>query len=248
MPWIRLAFLLSLSLSCSLAQEDTGKPLTLNQVLERMAERNAANAATLGQYTCVRRYGLLNHRFHKTAEITVRMTYNDPGRKTFEILNEKGLAIIRQRVLRRMIDAEEEASRDGMRTMTQITPRNYNFQLIGMETRQGRPSYVLSATPKSANKFLIQGRIWVDAEDFSIVHLEGAPAQNPSSIIRNTAVVHQYAKVRSYWLPLSNRSHSDSFLFGRTDVSIDYWDYKIVENPNRAVPASARLPLPAGRS
>lgn len=230
MRFVAFLVLLSQALPVGAATENGAVGnLTLDQVLTRMRETNSINSAALARYTCLRRYTLKNHRFHKAAELTVLMTYSAPGHKTFEVLNEQGSSIIRQRVLRRMFEAEEEASRDDLRPHTQITPENYNFRLVGTEMRHGRGSYVLDVAPKSNNKFLIRGRVWVDSQDFAIVHLEGAPAQNPSAVIRNTAVVHQYAKYAPFWLPLSNRSHSDSFLFGRTDVAIDYWNYEITE-------------------
>ncbi|HYL35712.1 MAG TPA: hypothetical protein VEV17_07360 [Bryobacteraceae bacterium] len=204
---------------------DVAPPLTLRQVLERMEEQDQLRSVSLARYTCVRRYFLDNHRFHVTAELTARMTYCYPGRKRFEVLSERGPSIIRQRVLRRMLEAEAEASRDDVREHTRITPLNYEFQLLGVEIQQDRPSYVLKATPRSRNKFSLRGRIWVDSEDFAIVRVEAAPAQNPSALIRNTHVVQQYEKLGLVWLPLFNHSETDSFLFGRTEVTIDSRDY-----------------------
>ncbi len=41
--------------------------------------------------------------------------------------------------------------------------------------------HVLEVVPKTPNRFLIRGRIWVDAEDYAITGIEGTPARNPSS-------------------------------------------------------------------
>jgi len=194
-----------------------------------MEERGQARSALLAHYVCLRRYASTNRRFHKTAELSVRMTCTDPGHKTFEVLSERWLSIIRQRVLRRMLEAEEEASRDGIRENAQITPRNYDFRLAGSEMLQGRPAYVLEVNPKTASKFPIRGRIWVDREDFAIVRVDAAPALCPSAWIHNVHVVQQYAKVGPAWLPLYNHSSSDSFFFGHTDVAIDSSDYQITE-------------------
>lgn len=202
---------------------------TLEQVLNQMTERERKRTAELAQYTCLRHYTLNNLRFHKQAEVTVRMTYRQPGRKTFEILSEKGPSIIRERVLHKMFEAEAEASADNIRPDTQINPRNYDFQLQGIEDWQGRPAYVLKANPRRINKFMMQGRIWVDAEDFAIVRVEATPAKNPSVLIRNTTVDQQYAKHGDFWLPVSNRSETDSMLFGRTEVLVTSTDYAVTE-------------------
>lgn len=209
---------------------DVTQPLTLQQVLQRMDEQDQLRSASLARYTCMRRYLLDNHRFHATAELSVRMTYSYPGHKGFEVLSERGPSIIRRRVLRRMLEAEAEASRDDVREHARITPLNYDFQLLRIEARQGRPCYVLEVTPKVRNKFSMRGTIWVDSEDFAIVRVEGVPAQNPSALIRNTHVVQQYERLGRIWLPLFNHSETDSFIFGRTEVTIDSWNYEFPPN------------------
>jgi len=209
---------------------DEAQPLTLQQLLKQMGEQDRARTAILAHYTCTRRYALDNHRFHVKAELSVRMTYNYPGHKEFQVVAEHGSSIIRQRVLRRMLEAEEEASRDDVRESTRITPRNYDFQLLGIQVQQGRPAYVLEARPKAINKFSLRGKIWVDRQDFAIVRVEAAPALNPSALIRDTRVVQQNAKFGRFWLPVSNRSETGSFVFGRTRVTIDSWDYEITQN------------------
>ncbi|MFN7998126.1 MAG: hypothetical protein U0Q18_31180 [Bryobacteraceae bacterium] len=201
-----------------------------------MDERSQIRAASLARYTCLRRYQLKNQRFHQTAELSVRMTYTAPGHKTFEVLSEHGLSVIRQKVLRRMLEAEEEASRDDERARSQITARNYDFELLRSEMWDGRLTYVLKATPKAVSKFLLRGRIWVDSEDFAILRVEATPAQRPSALIHNINVVQQYQKIGASWLPLYNRSMSDSFWFGHTDVSIDSSDYQ-VSQPQQELPA-----------
>jgi len=155
--------------------------LTAQQVLAQMEQRGQARSALLARYVCLRRYALTNRRFHKTAELSVRMTYTYPGHKAFEVLSEAGLSIVRQRVLKKMLEAEEEASRDGVRETTQISPRNYDFRLAGVEMQQGRPAYILDIQPRTVSKFLMRGRVWVDCADFAIARVEAAPALNPSA-------------------------------------------------------------------
>jgi len=205
------------------------EPITAQQVVAQMEARNLARSALLARYVCLRRYSLSNLRFHKTAELSVRMTYAYPGHKAFEVLSEQGLSIIRQRVLKKMLEAEEEASRDGVRENTQISTRNYSFRLVGAEAQQGRPAYVLEVNPRTVSKFLMRGRIWVDCEDFAIVRVDAAPALKPSALIHNVHVVQQYVKVGPVWLPLYNHSMSDSIFFGHTDVAIESSDYQMVQ-------------------
>jgi hypothetical protein len=211
------------------------QPLSLAQVLGHMREQDRLRSVSLAQYQCVRHYALYNERFNKRAEMTVRMTYLCPGHKTFEVLSESGSSIIRQRVLRRMLEAEEEASRDDLRLHNQMTSANYDFVLLRTELQQGRRSFMLSVAPKRSNKFLIRGTVWVDTEDYSIVRVEGTPAVNPSRFIRNTAIVYTFGKIGPFWFPETNKSETDSFLFGRTKVTVDYSNYEVTQTS--ALPA-----------
>jgi hypothetical protein len=128
-----------------------------------------------------------------------------------------------------MLDSEIEASRDGLRDATQITPRNYTFRLIGSEELAGRKSFVLEVTPKTKNKYLFQGKVWVDAEDYGIARIEGTPAQNPSVWVRKTSFVHRYEKNGPFWLAVSTTSSTDVWVFGRTELLIEYSGYRINE-------------------
>lgn len=203
--------------------------VSLEQILRRMDEHDRAMSSFLKRYTCLRRYTLVNQRFHKKAELNVRMTYVAPGHKSFEVLSEQGPSILRQKVLRPMLEAETEAGRDDVRPNTRIVASNYDFKLLGLQVQQGRQAYLLEVIPKTRNKFLIRGRVWVDAEDFGIIRVEAVPAQNPSVFIHNTRVVQQSSRYGDVWLPQFNHSNTDSFLFGHTEVTIDSWDYKISE-------------------
>jgi hypothetical protein len=97
--------------------------------------------------------------------------------------------------------------------------------MAGTDNVNERPAYVLAITPKTQNKYLVQGRIWVDAADYAIVRIEGKPAKNPSFWIKSVHFVHTYRKSGSFWLPVSDRSVTDVRIFGATEVTIEYFDY-----------------------
>jgi outer membrane lipoprotein-sorting protein len=205
--------------------------LDLDQILSRMMEMDRSTTAALKGYTCTRRYFLENKRLGKRAEMQVRASHRHPGKKSFEVLSESGSATIRKRVFRRLLESELEASSDELRDDTQITPANYDFRLLAAENVDGRKSYVLEASPKKQNRFLMKGRIWLDAEDFAIVRIEGSPAKNPSVWIRKTTFVHRYGKFGRFWLPVSNESETEALIFGRTQVRIEYFEHQIQASP-----------------
>ncbi len=242
-----LFLLLSLAAAPASTESSPASSLPLNRILDRMEQLDGARRADLSSYTCLRHYRLQNRRFHVSAELTARLTYHAPGQKTFEVLSGKGPAVIRKKVLERMIQAEEESSQDRLRPWTLINRSNYSFTLLGRQALDGRPAYLLDATPSRRNRFLIRGRVWVDAADFAVVRVEVQPAENPSVLIRDTHAIQQYERVDGFWLPQFNHANSDSLLFGRTEVVIDSSDYRIdARNPPLRSQATAG-PLPDAR-
>ncbi|MBI3695343.1 MAG: hypothetical protein HY238_10980 [Acidobacteria bacterium] len=203
------------------------RTLSAQEIVARMVEMDRARTAQLADYTSLRRYHLENKRFQKTADMTVKARYRRPGRKEFAVLSESGSGVIRERVFHRMLDAELEAGSEPMRRVTQVTPDNYDFRFTGVDSDRDRRAYVFEISPKVRNKFMVQGRIWLDAEDFAITRIEGRPAKNPSVWVRSTTFVHTYEKRGPFWLAASNASQSESLFLGHTSVVIRYMDYQI---------------------
>ena len=208
-------------------------------IVERMMRADDIRRAALAGYTGMRRYRVENRRFNKRAEVTVRVSCQQAGAKTFEVVDESGSGFIRRRVIRKMLDAEREASTKGEREETRITPRNYDFFLVGTDITDGRSSYVLDIVPKTANRFLVRGRIWVDADEYAITRIEGSPAKNPSFWTSKIQVVHRYEKVGTFWLPVLNQSRAEVRIFGPTEVTIEYFDYATKEEPAHAEKCAA---------
>jgi len=199
--------------------------LTAPEIVDRMVQADNDRHAALGGYTGMRRYHFENKKSGKQAEVTARMVCDGAGVKTFEVIEESGSGFVRNHILHKMIEAEKEASEKGERQQTRILPQNYEFTLVGTEVLNGRSNYVLELDPKTKNKFLIRGRIWVDAEEFAIARVEGQPAKNPSFWIRSVHVVQQYGRNGQFWLPARNQSQAQAKIFGATEVLIEYSDY-----------------------
>ncbi len=145
--------------------------------------------------------------------------------KSFRIMSQSGSKILGEKVLKRAMDSEKEASED-MRA-TALTPTNYRFQLRGSESLDGRPAYILSVEPLRESKFLYRGKIWVDAADFAVAKIEAAPAKNPSFWIARTLIRYTSAKTGNFWLPQRSVSESKIRIGGTAVLTIDYGTYQI---------------------
>ena len=106
----------------------------------------------------------------------------------------------------------------------------------------GRPVFLLDVTPKEDNKYLINGRIWVDATDYSIVRIEGSPARNPSFWVRSVHFEHTYQKVGPFWLASSTHSVGEIRSFGEAELTIETSGYALKPPDVR----TAKADYPAG--
>ena len=130
----------------------------------------------------------------------------------------------------KLLESEQEAASDENRRRTALSTENYDFALAGYENDAAGGRYILDLLPKTKNKFLYRGKIWVDANDFAVVRIEGEPGKNPSFWIKKTEIAHRYVKVNGFWLPAENHTESVTRLGGRAILSIEYKDYKITRS------------------
>jgi hypothetical protein len=204
-------------------------PLSTQEIVDNLVHRNLDRARALGAYQGTRVYHLEYRGFpgSRSAEMTVEMKYRSPGTKEFTIRSEKGSKLILERVFKQMLQSEKEALSEQNQSRVALNNDNYRFTLAGYENIPTGPAYVLSVEPRTDNKLLYRGRIWIDAEDFAVVRIEAAPAKNPSFWTKETKIEQVYKKVGDFWLPVSNRSDSAIRLGGHAYFTIDYQDYQI---------------------
>jgi len=221
-------------------------PLSADDVMERVVEMNNTRAKALESYSSLRAYHLECHCLsHKKADMVVRINFQAPNKKEFTIVSESGSGTIRDRVFKRLLEAEQESMQLENQQRSAITPENYIFRLTDYQKSDGNEFYVLDAQPRSENKFLFRGHIWVDAKDFSITRVEGEPAVNPSWWTEKTAFKRRYQKFGDFWLPESNESETKVRAFGTAVLSIEYRDYQIIQSGGTKVAYSQQKPLSA---
>jgi hypothetical protein len=197
-----------------------------SDVVERMLASDALRQRSLSGYEGARRYVLVNDHMHKSAEMVVRVTGDPDGMKHFEIVSETGWKAAQKHVLRKMLESEEEASRPEARLRARLSVDNYEFQMVGSEELDGRSAYAIDVSPKRKEKYLFQGRIWVDADDYALVRADGNPAKNPSFWTKSVHFTHTYQKSGTFWFPSTTDSLTEARIFGATVLKIEYFDYK----------------------
>jgi hypothetical protein len=239
------------------AQEQSGisrraAPLTTRQVVEELAGMNLKRAQALHSYHGTRIYRLEYRGFPgpRSAEMVVDVKFRGPGTKEFTIRTSTGSKLILDKVFGKLLEAEENAQAAENQRSIALNYENYDFTMVGYESTPSRSMYVLLVEPKTKNKFLYRGRVWVDADDFAVVRLEAEPAKNPSIWTKSSEIEQLYVKVGDFWLPKRNHCISAIRLGGRAELTIEYQDYQITasDHVSRAPLAAVARSTDAGHA
>ena len=218
-------------------------PLSLEQIVTNLEQRNAQRAAALEEFEGKRIYRMQYRGFpsDKDAEMVVKVSFHAPNTKEFTVVSQTGSKFVIDRVFKKLLEGEQEAANHDNHNDTSLTRQNYTFELAGYEPNPDGGQYVLNLLPRTKNKFLYRGKIWVDAKDFAVARIEAEPGKNPSFWIKKTDIAHRYVKVNDFWLPAENHTESFVRIGGKATLSIEYQDYKII----KASPIDTAKTVPA---
>jgi hypothetical protein len=155
----------------------------------------------------------------------VQWTRQLDGTKRYEVAYEHGDSGVRDHVLHKLLESEVEASQPVFQSRNRLNDKNYAFRLTGSEQINGRLAYVLEIEPRTESKYLINGRVWIDAADYAVVQVEGSPSKKPSFWTNSVSFVQTFEKHGDYWMVASNRSVTYAKLFGKADLLIRHSNY-----------------------
>ena len=211
------------------------------QTLQRVNAAETERESAVRHVTCTRQYTLRNKRWEKDGVMRVQITADTrTGDKQYEILSMQAEGL-QKRVFQKVLDAEIEGSRRGSSDGdNSVTAANYDFKHAGTENLNGKDYLVVHLKPKRSSKFLIAGKAWIDPEENAIVRVEGHTARSVSFWIGKPQISQRFRKVDNVWVSASNKSVSDVKLLGRTEMTVDFGEYKIVRQPAHVAHTSAR--------
>jgi hypothetical protein len=232
-------FLLTMLTTFSFADADVHSPplLSTDVIVQRLMAANAQRSQALRGYRGTRAYHLEYHGLFGSHEagMQVEAVYTAPDRKDFKILSQSGSKLLINRVLLKLLSSEQEAQKEQSRQELEISPKNYDFAMAGIEHTAGEDFYVLEVSPKGKSKYLYRGKLWVDARDFAAARMLGEPARNPSLWVSHTQIEYRWAKIGGFWLPVHNESVTQVRMGGKAVLTIDYTDYQITGATRSAV-------------
>ena len=222
-------------LICLAAASVTAQQPDPASVIAQVAAAVKARIDNIESYTVTEHYAVFRGKdeTHSAAEMIVKTVYQKGSGKSYTILSESGSEFIRNHVLRTLLDNEKTLNLPGIVEHSWFTSANYEMQLKpgGIQLLDERQCLALAITPRRKAPNMIIGTLWVDAIDGSIVQITGTASQSPSIFTGPAQVMRHYASVRGFAMATQASAISDSFLLGRTTVTIDYRDYQIQLRP-----------------
>lgn len=203
--------------------EPSHTSVTGEQILADLVKHNELRNAELQRYSAIRTYSVtdLNGKVH--AKEIVRMEYIAPDKKTFETVTGEGSDLIRHLVLNRLMESEASAAEGKERRDSSITAENYTFHVLGEEDLGMHHCFVVEALPKRPDKFLFEGKVWIDSTEFAIVKISGHPAKKLSFWVTRADFVRQYEKTGGFWLPARDETLVDVRLYGKKILNIEHY-------------------------
>src|SRR5438445_7491056 len=76
------------------------------------------------------------------------------------------------------MESETEAASGKSHRDSTITAANYTFTLLGEQDLGANHCFVVQATPTRSDKYLFEGKVWIDAQDYAVVQIVGHPAKS----------------------------------------------------------------------
>jgi len=148
------------------------------------------------------------------------------------------------------------------RSFIREVPDGFDFQLIGEEAINGRPAYVLRATPRAGyrangkyGKLMskVQGKLWVDKQDFGWVKIEGEVTQPFSlglflaRVLRGSHITMEQSSFDDgIWLPkrIELRASTKILFVKSYDINriLTYSDYQLPQPAALALIHGQRRP------
>ena len=214
--------------------------VTEAQVFTQLLAHNEMRKSALADYSALRTYQVVDLKGKVHAEEVGRMEFRAPDKKTFVVTSEKGSGLIRHLALNPLINSEIETAAGKEHHDSAIAPDNYTLTLLGEQKVGPYRCFVVQAAPKRKDKYLFEGKLWIDVEDYAVVRIEGSPAKKLSFWIERADFVRQYQKIGGFWLPQRDETFVQVRLYGKKVLTIDHQDYVVNGAQNKEVSMPAQ--------
>ena len=142
------------------------------------------------------------------------------GTFSFEVLQESGSNMIRQRVLHAALLEEQDNYRNARLADSAFTRENYEF-LVDDAARDGELVRI-GLAPRRKSQMLISGAAFVRRENADLVTIQGVLSKRPSFWTRKVQVTRHYARIDGVRVPIDVQLNADVLLVGDSTFAMTY--------------------------
>lgn len=190
-------------------------------LLERFLARTDPPPIT---YRALRRLEARSERFDVHGWMEVATELSGERQFSWTSLAEGGSSYIRNKVLRRALEAEQQAVVRNDPAGSALSKSNYVFDDRLDASYGDVPAGLarLGITPRRKDTVLIDGHVWLAERDGDLLQVDGRLSKSPSFWTRNVDVVRRYARVGGLRVPVEMTSVADVRVAGRSSFRMTY--------------------------
>lgn len=178
----------------------------------------AAASDQLLEYRALRRMHAWSNRLNQEAWMDAYTTL-EHGRFEYTIVSERGSDTIRNKVLRTMLEREQELVNNGNASRADLTEENYDFK----EPETGAEgNTVVPIEARRKDVLLVNGKMVIDPVSGDLLRVEGRLAKNPSFWTSLVNVVRKYARIAGVRVPVATDSTAKIRFAGTSQLEVRY--------------------------
>ena len=147
-------------------------------------------------------------------------TEHRPGEgMTYKVIDEGGYEYVRNKILRKLLNSEQELVANGKPLRAPLLPRNYTIE-DGGTTDAGLTRLLLFPVRKSDG--LVRGTALLEPDSGAIIRMEGRLAKSPSFWVRDVDVLWRFARIGDEMVPMELSSSARVRFYGRQPFKMTY--------------------------
>lgn len=144
------------------------------------------------------------------------------GTFEYDVVGQGGSDAVLTRVLRPVLQQEQEAWRNGEARRAFLTAANYEFEPAADQSGDLLKVFV---KPRRKGRLMLEGSMLLARDAASLVRVEGRLVSNPSFWIKRVDVTRQYARVNGLSVPVVVDSTASFRFFGSQATFRMTYDY-----------------------
>lgn len=172
----------------------------------------------LRSYRAYRMLHAVSDRFDREAWLDAWTELHD-GRFSYQVVSERGSSLVRERVLKAMLEKEKKLVNSGERDRAELNDDNYEFVEAGQADDGSR---VVELKPRRHDVLLVDGRMVLTPDGSDLVRVEGRLSKNPSFWTTLVNVVEHFGRISGVRVPVATESVAKIRFSGTSHFDVRY--------------------------